>query len=286
MPRQYSRNDAPQIASFVIILAFAFLAFGCNRQSSNSPTTTATEPAVSRQTVPITNMVLIKAGSFMRGGQRVTLTHDFWMGKYEVTQGEFLALMGSNPSGFEGDTNRPVEKVKFPEAIAYCAALNRRETDAGRLQPGQVYRLPTEAEWEYACRAGTTNLYNFVDVAIADEFAWTLENSEGASHPVGQKKPNPWGLYDMHGNVWEWCNDWFAPFPTNDVVDPVGPPSSKFKVFKGGSWNHNVEFSRASSRFMMETNGGTTFVGFRVALGAPIPSRSPSSSFKESSRKP
>jgi formylglycine-generating enzyme required for sulfatase activity len=217
-------------------------------------------------------MVLIKAGSFMRGRYRVTLTHDFWLNKYEVTQGEYAALIGKNSSNFEGDTNRPVEKVKFPEAEAYCAALTRRESENGRLQPGQIYRLPTEAEWEYACRAGTTNLYSFGDVAPADEFAWTLENSEGTTHPIGQKKPNPWGLYDMHGNVWEWCSDWFAPFPTNDVVDPVGPAASKFKVFKGGSWNHNTEFARASSRFMMETNGGTTFVGFRVALGAPSPS--------------
>lgn len=215
-------------------------------------------------------MVLIKAGSFMRGRYRVTLTHDFWLNKYEVTQGEYAALMGNNPSYSEGDINRPVEKVKFPEAQAYCTALNKRESAAGHLQPGQVYRLPTEAEWEYACRAGTTNLYSFGDVAPADEFAWTLENSEGAPHPVGQKKPNPWGLYDMHGNVWEWCSDWFAPFPTNNVVDPVGPPSSKFKVFKGGSWNHNIEFARASSRFMMETNGAVHFVGFRIALGSPI----------------
>ncbi|HEY6225738.1 MAG TPA: formylglycine-generating enzyme family protein [Verrucomicrobiae bacterium] len=215
-------------------------------------------------------MVLIKAGSFMRGRYLVTLTHDFWLNKYEVTQGEYAALMGNNPSYAEGDTNRPVEKVKFPEAEAYCAALTKRESAAGRLQPGQVYRLPTEAEWEYACRAGGTNQYSFGDVAKADDYAWILDNSEGAPHPVGQKKPNPWGLYDMHGNVWEWCNDWFAPFPTNNVVDPVGPPSSKFRVFKGGSWNHNIEFARASSRFMMETNGAVHFVGFRIALGSPI----------------
>lgn len=208
----------------------------------------------------------------MRGRYRVTLTEDFWLGRYEVTQGEYAALMSNNPSHFEGQNNNPVEKVKFPDAVAYCAALSRREKEAGRLQDPEVYRLPTEAEWEYACRAGTTNLYSFGDdVALADQFAWILDNSEGTTHPIGQKKPNAWGLYDMHGNVWEWCNDWYAPTPTNDVVNPVGPRASKFKVFKGGSWNHNVEFARPSSRFMMETNGGTAFVGFRVALGKPSP---------------
>ena len=269
MPRQYSRNDVFRTAAFVTVFVFSLFGFACNQQPSKSAAA-APEPSVAKQTVPVTNMVLIRAGSFTRGRNRVTLTQDFWLGKYEVTQGEFAALMGSNPSSFEGDTNRPVEKVKFPDAVAYCAALTRRETEAGRLQAGRVYRLPTEAEWEYACLAGGTNLYSFGDVAKADEFAWTLENSESATHPVGQKKPNPWGLYDMHGNVWEWCNDWFGPFSANDIVDPVGPPSSKFKVFKGGSWNHNIEFSRASSRFMMETNGATTFVGFRIALGTPI----------------
>jgi formylglycine-generating enzyme required for sulfatase activity len=217
-------------------------------------------------------MVFIKAGSFIRGTNRVTLTHDFWLGKYEVTQAEYAAVMHSNPSSFEGQTNNPVEKVRFLEAQAYCAVLTQQESDAGRLAPGKVYRLPTEAEWEYACRAGTTNTFSFGDDAsVADQFAWTLDNSEGTTHPVGQKKPNPWGLYDMHGNVWEWCSDWFAPFPTNDVVDPIGPPAGKYKFFKGGSWNHAIEFARPSNRIMMEPSSGIHFVGFRVALGDELP---------------
>jgi formylglycine-generating enzyme required for sulfatase activity len=211
----------------------------------------------------------------MRGKFRVTLTHDFWMGKYEVTQGEYMALMTNNPSNFEGDTNRPVEKVKFTEAQAYCAILTKREMEAGHLQASYSYRLPTEAEWEYACHAGTTNLFSFGDDAKdADQYVWYLENSDGTTHPVGQKKPNPWGLYDMHGNVWEWCNDWFERFPQKDLQDPVGPATSKFKVFHGGSWNHAIEFARCGNRFMMAPDSGVHFVGFRLVLGVDLPTPS------------
>src|SRR5499427_5883775 len=175
--------------------------------------------------VPLTNMVFIKAGTFHRIKYPVTLTHDFLLSKYEVTQGEFMALMGRNPSHFQGDTNRPVEKLSFFDAVAYCQELTRRERQAGHLPAGYEYRLPSEAEWEYACRAGTTNFFSFGDFATnAGEYAWTLENSDGTSHPVGQKRPNPWGLYDMHGNVWEWCQDWWADnLPGGIVVDQQGP---------------------------------------------------------------
>jgi len=218
--------------------------------------------------VPLTNMVLIKAGSFVRQNYPVKLTRDFWLGKYEVTQGEYAAAMGKNPSHFPGDTNRPVEKLSYFDAVAYCSAVTRNERDAGRLPSGYTYRLPTEAEWEYACRAGATNFFSFGDaVNEADQYAWTLENSEGATHPVGQKRPNSWGLYDMHGNVWEWCSDWFVDYPSAQATDPTGPLRGKFKVFRGGGWNHAVEFARSGNRFMMAPSNGIYFVGFRVALG-------------------
>lgn len=220
--------------------------------------------------VPVTNMVLIKAGTFLRLGHPVTLTRDFWLGKYEVTQREFAAAMGKNPSHFQAGPDYPVEKVRHVDAVAYCWALTKRERDAGRLPPSHEYRLPWEAEWEYACRAGTTNLFSFGDETTeADEYAWSAQNSEGATHPAGQKRPNPWGLYDMHGNVWEWCGDWFADYPSEGVTDPTGPVHGEYKVFRGGSWNHEIEMARSRNRFMMAPSSGIYFVGFRIAL-API----------------
>jgi formylglycine-generating enzyme required for sulfatase activity len=213
-------------------------------------------------------MVLIKAGTFMRGKYPVTISRDFWLGKYEVTQGEYESLMGSNPSRFRGDRARPVERVRYYDADAYCSRLTRRETDAGRLTTRYAYRLPTEAEWEYACRAGTTSLFSFGDdAAQAAEYAWTLENSEATTHPIGLKRPNPWGLHDVHGNVWEWTSDWYAEYPAMPLKDPGGPPPSTFKVFRGGGWNHAVELARSPNRFMMAPTNAINFVGFRIALG-------------------
>ena len=242
---------------------------GCDRGSSSHPKELAgsSPPPPKPELVPLTNMVLIKAGTFFRIKHSVTLTRDFWLGKYEVTQGEYAALMGKNPSRFPGDPNRPVEKLSYFDAVSYCSALTKRERDAGRLPVGYEYRLPSEAEWEYACRAGTTNLFSFGDaVTEADQYAWTAENSQAITHPVGQKRPNPWGLHDVHGNVWEWCLDWFEKYPAANVTDPSGPTNGKFKVFRGGGLNNDIEFARSANRFMMSPSNGIYFVGFRVAL--------------------
>ena len=247
------------------ILALLLLQLGCDRRDAESAGSAAPKNVA---LAPLTNMVTIEAGTFMRIKYPVTISRDFWIGKYEVTQGEFQALLGRNPSHFTGDPNRPVEKVTFLDALNYCSALTKRERESGRLPTGYEYRLPSEAEWEYACRAGSTNLFSFGDDAgAAGEFAWTAENSDATTHPVGLKRPNSWGLYDMHGNVWEWCSDWFEPFPAAPLTDPVGPAASKFKVFKGGGWNQDAQFARSSSRFMMSPSNGIHFVGFRVVLG-------------------
>lgn len=252
------------------LLTLGFLASGCSRENRETPPSGPAQsgPADVMQLVPLTNMILVKAGAFQRGHHTVTLPKDFWLGKYEVTQREYLAVTGVNPSGFTNNLECPVEKVRFTETAAYCAALTARERQAKRLPLNFEYRLPTEAEWEYACRAGSTNFYGFGDdTSLAEQYAWTLENSDGRTHPIGQKRPNAWGFHDMHGNVWEWCSDWFARFPPVNARDPVGPPGGKFKVFRGGGWNNTVEMARAGNRFMMAPTNGIHFVGFRLALG-------------------
>lgn len=263
-------NSFPAMTTFlnsrmaVLLVLAAVIVIGCERQARTAPA--STEPK------PLTNMVLIRAGTFMRVKFPVTITRDFWLGKYEVTQEEFFSVMGRNPSRFTGDSNLPVEKVTFLDASNYCAAVTLRERTAGHLPEGYSYRLPYEAEWEYACRAGGPGKFGFGDNgALAGGFAWTGENSEARTHPVGRKMPNAWGLYDMHGNVWEWCADWFAPYPAAPQIDPTGPSPTKYKLFKGGGWNQEVEYARAVNRFMMSPSNGIHFVGFRMALGPTPP---------------
>jgi len=249
------------------LLLVGFLGASCDRPPT-APKAVAVATAPPIALVPLTNMVPIQAGSFMRIRYPVTLTYAFWISKCEVTQAEYQAVTGKNPSKFTGDLQRPVDKVSHMDAQAYCEAITRRERDARRLPVGLEYRLPTEAEWEYACRAGTTNRFSFGDdTTDAALYAWTDENSEASTHPIGLKRPNPWGLYDMHGNVWEWVHDWFAEYPAMALTNPAGPPTSKFKVFRGGGWNNEIQFARSGNRFMMSATNGIHFVGFRMALG-------------------
>jgi formylglycine-generating enzyme required for sulfatase activity len=137
------------------------------------------------------------------------------------------------------DPTRPVESVSWEDAVAYCAALTEREREAGRIAANAVYRLPTEAEWEYACRAWTSTRFSYGDdpgYTNLTHYAWYYDNSEGQTHPVGQKLPNPWGLHDMHGNVWEWCQDRFDYYAGGIALDPQGPSVGSDRVVRGGSW--------------------------------------------------
>ena len=195
----------------------------------------------------------------------VTLTQGFWLSDHEVTQGEFEAVMGSNPSWHKGDLNRPVEKVTWESAVLYCQKLTERDRAAGRITSQQSYRLPTEAEWEYAARAGTTDSR----YGNLDEIGWYLGNSGLGPHPVKQKLPNAWGLYDMIGNVWEWCSDRWADYPIGSAIDPSGPSTGTSHVFRGGSWGNEAKFTRSASRW-----GSDSCVlcvrndlGFRPAFG-------------------
>ena len=160
---------------------------------------------------------------------QVTISKGFWMGKYEVTQGQWQAVMGNNPSRFQG-TKRPVEMASWYDVQQFIAKLNQT---AGRA----LYRLPTEAEWEYACRAGTTTRWSFgADESRLGRYAWWGKNSRGSTREVGRKRPNPWGLYDMHGNVSEWVQDWKRDYSSEAKIDPAGPAVGSFRVYRGGSY--------------------------------------------------
>ena len=225
-------------------------------------------------------MVWIRPGTFTMGSPsdekdrnsregpqtKVTISRGFLMSKYEVTQAQYKAVMGVNPSEHKGD-NKPVEKVSWHDAVAYCAKLTGKEKAAGRVPGGYEYRLPTEAEWEYACRAGTTTAFSFGDdVSKLGEYAWYGGNSSSTTHPVGEKKPNGWGLYDMHGNVWEWCQDWYANYPGGSVTDPQGPATGSFRVNRGGSWIDSAGYCRAALRDGNGPGYRVSHLGFRPVL--------------------
>jgi formylglycine-generating enzyme required for sulfatase activity len=193
----------------------------------------------------------------------VVLTRGFFLGETECTQGQWEAVMGSNPSGFKG-SHRPVEQVSWEEAVEYCRKLTAKQRAEGILPEGWEWRLPTEAEWEYAARAGTTGArYRGLDTT-----AWLGGNSLCQTHPVKQKTANAWGLYDMIGNVAEWCSDWYGYYPIGSMTDPTGPNSGSFRVLRGGSWNDVAWFAHSALRFKRVPGSRNNNLGFRPALSS------------------
>ena len=189
----------------------------------------------------------------------VTISKPFYLGIYEVTQEHWHAVMGNNPANFKGRHN-PVEQVSWDDVQSFISQLNANEGH-------NRYRLPTEAEWEYAARAGTTTEYSFGNSESAlGQYAWWDGNSGNKTHPVGQKKPNPWGLYDMHGNVWEWVQDWYGDYPSSSVTDPKGPSSGSLRVNRGGSWIDYAGFCRSAKRYNISADFRFIDIGFRLAL--------------------
>jgi formylglycine-generating enzyme required for sulfatase activity len=196
--------------------------------------------------------VRIPAGEFRMGSNRgyndekpvhtVSISRPFFLGQYLVTQAQWEAVMGSNPSRFKGDPNRPVENIFWSDMQLFIQKLQEWE-------PGVIYRLPTEAEWEYAARAGSTEEYYFGDdKAQLPRYAWYNVNAKGVTHPVGYLQPNAWGLYDMHGNVWERVQDWYGPYTKSIAVNPTGPTVGSDRVLRGGSWNGVASLCRSASR--------------------------------------
>jgi formylglycine-generating enzyme required for sulfatase activity len=218
-------------------------------------------------------LVLIPAGSFRMGGDKkleqaedhetprhiVKISKTFYMGKYEVTQSQWSEIMNNNPSEFKDDI-RPVERVSWNDVQEFIQKLNNKEETI-------KYSLPTEAEWEYAARADTESTYCFSgDIQILSQYAWYRKNSAGKTHPIGQLKPNAWGLYDVHGNVHEWCQDWFdrnyySQSPSNS---PLGPSSGLAKVSRGGDWGSEDWYCRCASRSLSSPNRRSNRLGFRL----------------------
>ena len=188
------------------------------------------------------------------------------MSDHETTQAEYESVMGSNPSSFKGST-LPVEQVSWDDAVSYCAKLTVRELAAGRIVAGQAYRLPTEAEWEYAARAGTTGRF----AGELDSMGWYGDNSGGKTHAVKGKQANGWGLYDMHGNVFEWCSDWYGDYPSGSVTDPTGPTGATdgdFRVIRGGSWWNNPWNCHSAYRARVAPGFRFNLKGFRSVLSS------------------
>jgi formylglycine-generating enzyme required for sulfatase activity len=216
--------------------------------------------------------VLIPAGTFKMGSDtgdqderpvhQVTISKAFYMGKYEVTQGQWQTVMGTNPSASPGDANRPVEQVSWNEAQTFLSKLNA-------MEGVQLYRLPTEAEWEYAARAGSTTIYGFGnDPKQLGEYAWYRSNSGHRTHPVGQKRPNAWGLYDVLGNVWEWVQDWDGKYLAGPVTDPKGPGTGTYRMRRGCGWNNEANVCRVANRYSV-IGYRDDFLGFRVVRTIP-----------------
>jgi formylglycine-generating enzyme required for sulfatase activity len=228
-------------------------------------------------------MVEIPAGTFQMGQiseetpvHTVNITKAYYIGKYEVTQKQYTDIIGTNPSNFTGNDNNPVEKVNWYDAIQFCNELSKKEglEPCYTLESGtnwlcdfnkKGYRLPTEAEWEYACRAGTiTDHYTGTSESQFASAAWYGSNSDSITHPVGQKVANNFGLYDMHGNVWEWCWDWYSDYEEGTFDDPTGPNTGSWSIIRGGSWLVDMWSCRSARRNFLNSVDAFYDVGFRV----------------------
>ncbi len=228
------------------------------------------------------SMVFVEGGTFQIGAtseqgsdadtnekpvHSVTLSH-FYMGKYEVTQGQWKAVMGSNPSNFTGDDNLPVERVSWKDVQEFIQKLN--------ALTGKTYRLPTEAEWEYAARGGKKSQgYKYAGSNTINKVAWYEKNSGYKTHPVGQKQPNELGLYDMSGNVSEWCQDWYGSYSSFAQTNPTGPTSGSYRVLRGGSWGSDAGDCRVAYRNNLNPSIRNNHYGFRLVDGELPPQEDP-----------
>ena len=235
---------------------------------------TATRPVINKRHVTRAvstsiDFCIISAGTFKMGSEneapvhQVIISRDFCMGKHPVTQAQWEAVMGRNPSKFKG-ADRPVEQVTWNDCQEFIKHLNT----AGK----GTFRLPTEAEWEYSCRAGSSGRFCFGDdESRLGDYAWYSANSDGQTQPVGRKEPNAWGLYDMHGNVWEWCQDWYDDYRDGTVTDPQGDIAGSYpvRVFRGGCWRGDAGFAASAHRGGRGPSFQDGILGFRLVCEIP-----------------
>ena len=223
-------------------------------------------------------MIWVEPGTFTMGQtgvtnaepeHKVTLTQGFYLGKYEVTQAQFEAVMTGNsdnlsatPSNWPNNPNRPVEQVSWDDIQKFLTRLNAQE--AGNIPAGWAYVLPTEAQWEYACRAGTTTAYSWGDTITTSDANYN--NTIAQTTDVGQYSANPWGFFDMHGNVWEWTSDWYASYSSGAVTDPEGPATGSNRVFRGGFWGNAGPNLRSALRLSSNPSYRNSHLGFRVGF--------------------
>ena len=250
-----------------------------NQSLDSQQSTPQTHPTVSDNTISIPvkdgisiDMVCVEAGTFTMGAtaemndpydkekptHRVTLTNDYYIGKYEVTQALWQTVMGNNPSKFKGD-NLPVEHVSWKDCKKFLSKLNRIT--------GKMFRLPTEAEWEYAARGGNKSRgYQYSGSNNLSDVAWYDDNSGNKTHAVGTKQPNELGIYDMSGNVWEWCQNWYGAYSSPSQVNPTGANSGSCRVCRGGCWGSGARNCRSSCRYYDTPDNRYYALGLRLVL--------------------
>ena len=273
--------------AILLALSVALLMLGCGEEAQKEALQEKakddnTAPLGEKFTIPDLDltMIWVEPGSFMMGSpetekwrvrnetqHQVTLTNGFYLGKYELTQVQWEKVMGSDPSRFKG-ADRPVENVSWNDVVAFCKKLTEMEKKAGRVPEGMAYQLPTEAQWEYACRAGTSTVYSWGDTIAKTNANYAFDGyGKGLQEttPVGSYPANPWGFHDMHGNVWEWCADWYAKYPRGSVTNPEGPASGSYRVQRGGSWDYGGAFLRSAERGNFNPSNRHT-LGFRVCF--------------------
>jgi formylglycine-generating enzyme required for sulfatase activity len=264
-----------------LIAIAALLMVGCGEDEEPSPapvnlSTSAVEGKPFAIADLSMDMLWVKPGTFEMGSpssekdrddretlHSVTLTKGFYLGKHEVTQSQWEKVMGSNPSHFKGG-DRPVEKVSWTDVTSFCNKLTASERTAGRLPAGMTYQLPTEAQWEYACRAGTKTSFSFGDSLTSGQA--NISGGPGETTAVGKYPGNSWGFHDMHGNVWEWCADRYGIYPTVAATDPVGPADGSDRVGRGGSWTDTALNARSAIRYRCGPANSYGTLGFRLSL--------------------